>query len=357
MFDIDFFSMTFPSLCLEILPKPPTLFSMSPFGTSDSWSLEPPSQIQYDALHARVAHGVEQERDRLGTIKLKTIFGHLETTYENWSALPTQVQSEMWKLEVLRAFAKAKEAKELKDRELGFARQQIEHLRAQFDLVSKGQLPREMLTQPPETLSLLTEISRELTVRNLETRTWTYDRLVRKWKGAVRAMNTNGNGNGTLPGRDAGTRVSSAMPSPSVKTMSIPRPLGSATRKTYFPPVSAQGPPSRFLFDDSMAERVLEVERTTSRPQSVGTPQQGTRPDRDQYQHERGGSKGDDSDGEEDADAMDEEFEAGQGNNQSEAISGSRDAMLKRKLPPLENGTVDERARAHGFAKAARISY
>jgi len=215
MFQLDYFSMTFTSLCLNLLEKPPTLFSNTPFPTDDSWTISPPGQTQYEALKRAVDVGVKKLDPPPPPQKVKVAYAHLDNAWDNWTNSPAESKTEIWKLEVLRAYAKAKEQKEVKEKELHIAKQQIEHLRQQYDLLSRNLLPRGMLLHPPETLPLDTEISREINhSRNPETRAWTYDRLIAKWRDNVRRSQPKTR-SGT--GRDGATpdqRQSQSAPTP-----------------------------------------------------------------------------------------------------------------------------------------------
>lgn len=187
MFQLDYFSMTFTSLCLNILEKPPTLFSNTPFPTDDSWTISPPGQHQYEALKRAIDVAIKKLDPPPPPQKIKIAYAHLDNAWDNWTNSPAESKAEIWKLEVLRAYAKAKEQKEVKEKELHIAKQQIEHLRQQYDLLSRNLLPRATLLHPPETLPLETELSREMNhPRNAESRAWTYDRLIAKWRDNVR---------------------------------------------------------------------------------------------------------------------------------------------------------------------------
>ncbi|KAK8210849.1 hypothetical protein IWZ01DRAFT_435392, partial [Phyllosticta capitalensis] len=135
LFDFDPFTLSFPSLCLHILPAPATLFAPSPFPTTESWSVTPPGQKQFDALQRNVRDrlmqrqrhlqlygntasfsastpsasassplptpplgGIEQEPTRL--------FSHLQEAFAHWKTLSEKQRQETWALEILRSYTR-----------------------------------------------------------------------------------------------------------------------------------------------------------------------------------------------------------------------------------------------------------
>lgn len=179
--------MTFTSLCLHLLEKPPTLFSNTPFPTDDSWTIAPPGEKQYEALKRAVDAAIKKLPLPLSSQRIKLAYSHLDNAWDNWTDSPAESRTEIWKLEVMRAYAKAREQQTIKEKELHIAKQQIEHLRHQYDLLSRDLLPRAALLHPPEAMPLETDLSREINhPRNAETRAWTYDRLIAKWRDNVR---------------------------------------------------------------------------------------------------------------------------------------------------------------------------
>ena len=71
------------------------------------------------------------------------------------------------------------------------------------------------------------------------------------------------------------------------------------------------------------------------------------------HHHRRAEDSGADEDT--DADAVGEEVESGRAAGRREASPFSRDSVLKRRLPPLSNGTVGERTGPNRPAKEARM--
>src|SRR5262245_6638268 len=61
-FDFDPLSLDFPSLTLQCLRPPPTLFSSTQHPTSTSWSVQCPGQREFEALQAYFAEEFRQWR-------------------------------------------------------------------------------------------------------------------------------------------------------------------------------------------------------------------------------------------------------------------------------------------------------
>ncbi|KAF2837636.1 hypothetical protein M501DRAFT_937511, partial [Patellaria atrata CBS 101060] len=127
LFDFDPFTMSFPCLCLHILPRPPTLFSLTPFPTNDSWSIEPPGQKQFDALNRLTRDHVATRQQTITSqstttppsgssplptpppredAKYKKLFSHFHDAFNHWKSLPEIKKQEKWQLEVLRSYTR-----------------------------------------------------------------------------------------------------------------------------------------------------------------------------------------------------------------------------------------------------------
>ncbi|KAK8158044.1 hypothetical protein IWX90DRAFT_358404, partial [Phyllosticta citrichinensis] len=97
LFDFDPFTLSFPSLCLHILPAPATLFSPSPFPTNESWSITPPGQKQFEALQKNVRDRFVQRQRHL------QLYGNTAT---HWKSMPEKQRQEIWTLEILRSYTR-----------------------------------------------------------------------------------------------------------------------------------------------------------------------------------------------------------------------------------------------------------
>jgi hypothetical protein len=106
---------------LRILKPPSTLFTPTPYGTQESWSIEPPGASQRDALDAAIQeHLVSIKRIRQSQVAetpLMTpssldedaakVIAHINETFEHWAALDETAQREAWQLETLRGLAQS----------------------------------------------------------------------------------------------------------------------------------------------------------------------------------------------------------------------------------------------------------
>lgn len=214
-FEFDIQSQTFPSLCLQLLPPPPSLFSAAPFPSPSFFPLEPPGAehlgIVRQALRAKItqwqsdqlstdatnnsqsgrfgmgmdsnmiARGVQQHED----MSLR----HLELAYKHWMSLPPEEKNSVWKLEITRAFAREMDKRKSVDEQLARVQQEANQLRAQVERLGSCQWPREFALFPPDTLPLPRDAARELDAKeshlNPHSPRWDYENVVAKWKRVV----------------------------------------------------------------------------------------------------------------------------------------------------------------------------
>lgn len=195
--DFDFCQLTFPGLCLALLPPPPTLFSSTPFGQAHTWSLSPPGEKQYTAMQRVMSEKVAVVRNgNPDNLPDSTIFRyqvHLQGAWEHWQLLSESDRATAWNLEMSRMVVKEKEKKTSLQSELEQAHQRIRHLEAEYDRLSRCQLPREYLLYPPRTMPVSDSTIREM--RNVDNSNnpgaydndYDPDALICKWKNAIRA--------------------------------------------------------------------------------------------------------------------------------------------------------------------------
>jgi hypothetical protein len=220
-FDFDIQSETFPSLCLQLLPPPPSLFSSNPFPSPSSFPLKPPGvehldivrqairakidQWQSDQLSAQSANN-SPDRPALG-LDANMIsrsaqqhedmsLRHLELAFKHWASLPPETRLEAWHLEITRAFAREVEKRKVLDEQLARVQQEANQLRAQVEKLGSCQWPREFALFPPDTLPLPPAVARELDAKESQispgSPRWDYDSVVAKWKRVVMHDKTMG---------------------------------------------------------------------------------------------------------------------------------------------------------------------
>jgi hypothetical protein len=163
--DFDYMALSFPALCLAILPPPPSLFS-TPFAGPQTWSLEPPQATQFEALNRmlneRSAWVRNGNPDNLPDSVIFRCHVHLERSYEHWQTMSDKEQQNAWVLELSRALVGEKGKKQDLKAELERAQQRVKHLEAEFDRLSRCQLPREYLLHPPNTIPINENVLREM---------------------------------------------------------------------------------------------------------------------------------------------------------------------------------------------------
>ncbi|KAF4151133.1 hypothetical protein CNMCM6069_004486 [Aspergillus lentulus] len=143
-FDFDIQSETFPSLCLQLLPPPPSLFSTNPFPSPSSFPLKPPGAEHLDIVRQAIRAKIDQwQSDQLSAQSANNSPGrpalaldanmisrsaqqhedmslrHLELAFKHWASLPPETRLEAWHLEITRAFARSQPAARA-GREAGF---------------------------------------------------------------------------------------------------------------------------------------------------------------------------------------------------------------------------------------------
>ena len=193
--EFDFCSLSFPGLCLAILPPPPTLFSSTPFPAAHTWSLSPPGERQREALNRllneRINTTRKGRRDNLPDSVAFKHHVHLEGSYEHWQLLSDNDKSAAWNLEISRAFVRENEKRaQLRD-SLEIAQQRNRQLEAEYDRLSRCQLPREYLLHPPNTVPVSPAVMREMKSADLNSSAYEAnydaDALISKWKATVKA--------------------------------------------------------------------------------------------------------------------------------------------------------------------------
>ncbi|KKZ66929.1 hypothetical protein EMCG_07425 [[Emmonsia] crescens] len=219
-FDFDLQCQTFPALCLQILPPPPSLFSTHPFPTPTSFPLEPPGMDKQDILKQNLLVQIQQwKSNELAAVATSVYQGtgslnggspstrdpemiersaqqheemavrHLELSLNHWISLPPGARADIWQREITRAFAREKERREEVEKHLARTQQEVNQLQAQIERLENCQWPREFAIFPPEMLPIPRTVSRELAedskVSGVDSSRWDYDNVVAKWKRVV----------------------------------------------------------------------------------------------------------------------------------------------------------------------------
>ncbi|KAI9844143.1 MAG: hypothetical protein M1837_005743 [Sclerophora amabilis] len=232
-FDFDPFTLTFPALVLRCLPLPPTLFSVQPFPTPSSCSLDSPTQAQFEALIQTIRTRYQRWRSLPNSSRRKDqappfmtdmnsfpngpdnstgrshsmggqqqyheeeqkTMRHVQDAFAHWKSLPEKHRQDVWRLEILRAYSREQDRRKEIEHELERTKQGAENLRAQVDQLSKCQHPREFLVHPVQTVPLPKETATELQNHLLgDPRDWEYESLVNKWKGVIQTSRRSTSG-------------------------------------------------------------------------------------------------------------------------------------------------------------------
>ncbi len=155
-FNFNFFSLSFPELCLQCLSAPHTLLAGSAVPDPFSWSLETPKPVYHDILREWLGsklkelqprgkshhfpnqiiqpngtNGHSQESEGTGEVEEK-YYQHLTSVYESWKTLTEKQKQDSWRTECAKAFAREQEKHKKSIRSLELAEQEIQHLRSQL---------------------------------------------------------------------------------------------------------------------------------------------------------------------------------------------------------------------------------
>ncbi|OJD20215.1 hypothetical protein ACJ73_08452 [Blastomyces percursus] len=234
-FDFDLQCQTFPALCLHILPPPPSLFSIHPFPTPTSFPLEPPGMDKRNIIKQAMLVQIQQwKSNQLAAVASSAYQGtggsnagsprawdqgmiersaqqheeiaikHLELSFNHWISLPPDARTDIWLMEITRAFAREKERREEVEKQLARTQQEVNQLQAQIERLENCQWPREFAIFPPEMLPIPRMVSRALAedgkLNGIDSSRWDYDNLVAKWKRVVMHDKSMGRaGSGAVP--------------------------------------------------------------------------------------------------------------------------------------------------------------
>ncbi|CAL5868681.1 uncharacterized protein PFLUO_LOCUS2908 [Penicillium psychrofluorescens] len=300
-FDFDIQAQTFPSLCLHLLPPPPSLFASHPFSSPTSFPLEQPGaehlEIVRQALRSQISQWLNDQLagDAASAPHARTVnnsgteanilyrnaqqheemsFRQLDLAFNHWTSLSHDTRRDAWQLELTRAFARESEKRKSLDEQLARVQQEANQLRAQVERLGSCQWPREFALFPPDTLPLPRDLTRELEVQESQTSAdgvrWDYDNVVAKWKRVVMhdksmgrigvgyantAYETDPNINNTTTAQQSSYRHNTSHQTPDVRpprpgedTSSHPnrlRPIQSSAAATMSPdPATASTPTS-----------------------------------------------------------------------------------------------------------------
>ncbi|KAJ5727269.1 hypothetical protein N7493_005089 [Penicillium malachiteum] len=212
-FDFDIQTQSFPSLCLQLLPPPPTLFGTQPFASSTSFPLQPPGHEHLDnvrqALSRKIAQWMSDQLSgdpkshtkHMGTTPDQKMIcqtaqqheeiavRHLELAFSHWMSLDFETRRQQWHLETARAFVREVDSRKSVDEQLARVQQEANQLRAQVERLGSCQWPREFTLFPPDMLPISRDVARELDAKEGQispgSARWDYDNVVAKWKRVV----------------------------------------------------------------------------------------------------------------------------------------------------------------------------
>ena len=200
-FDFNFFSFSFPQLCLRCLSTPLSLLMRPSAPDKQTWSPEAPQPIYHDILRDWLGNRLKDWRrqrnpypeqingsnghqqdyldEEVQSEEEGKYYQHLSSAFDAWKALPEKQKQERWREECAKAFAREQEAHEETRRKLDFAEQEIQHLRSQLNQMHHpGFQPF-----PPSVLPITRE-----TVANLtDSQNWNFGALLSKYRAQIQS--------------------------------------------------------------------------------------------------------------------------------------------------------------------------
>lgn len=199
-FDFNFFSLSFPELCLQCLSAPHTLLTGSAVPDRFSWSVEAPKPVYHDLLREWLgsklkdwqrqsksyhfqnpviqpngSNGHSQDCKSIGGMESE-YYQHLTSVYEIWKIVPEKQKQELWCTECVKALAREQEKHNQTKRSLELAEQEIQHLRSQLAPRSLYEHSTEYIHFGIPTLALSRETMDHLP--NLPS----YEALLSRWR-------------------------------------------------------------------------------------------------------------------------------------------------------------------------------
>jgi len=249
LFDFDPLTLSFPALCLRILPASTTLFSTLPIETAESCPLGVPGNDAYDAVarimieglaHASELHGISQGE--------QPYIIHLNRVYHQFMTLSNIDKERIWHIELHRHLRTANTSLQAATASMQHLQHENEQLRAQIERLreapSMQPWQRPLFPPPPPPLAiprLSPDLFKEL-IETTEDRSWDYEVLIDKWKRHVK--NIKGPlGTTAFHSKDASQPSWSAAQSPA--TNPVPRLDAKESNSRYatLPALSAFGHP------------------------------------------------------------------------------------------------------------------
>ncbi|KAI4216974.1 MAG: hypothetical protein LQ351_000923 [Letrouitia transgressa] len=215
-FDFDFFSLTFPGLCLRCLPPPRSFSPRQSFQGQDTWPLEPPGNTEHECMKRWIFAKLQEWKVLVGQLdrvqqngggegnppwtfdlaKEESVYhDHFKSAYDEWRTLSAEKQQLDWRFECQKAFAQEQDRhRETADR-LDKLEQELHSLRGQIAHPGAGAwaastpptskpATSSMTALPPSTLHISRRTTDNLNSlhSNLGAQTWDYDSLIEKWK-------------------------------------------------------------------------------------------------------------------------------------------------------------------------------
>jgi hypothetical protein len=107
------------------------------------------------------------------------LFGHIADAYNHWTLQSDKTRQECWQIEILRCYARAHDRTRETEVQLENARREIEYLKSNRWTAGATDLS-------PISINLGTDTARELAKHGMDYRNWDYDRLIEKWRTAIR---------------------------------------------------------------------------------------------------------------------------------------------------------------------------
>jgi hypothetical protein len=194
------------------------------------------------------------------TMDMHKFFSHASDAFNHWNSLSPEQRHQTWQEEILRAFARAEDARKDAQNMVDSLRQQVDHLTIQLekgatswnDFGPKDALQHQLAYSPYAALTSLrlsSDLMKELCKQGVDFRDWDYERLVDKWRPVVRDERRSANGLSEQKPLSATPQIRHA-----TNASSLPRPngqLSAFSRSASITSAVSLAPPTRTSSMDS----------------------------------------------------------------------------------------------------------
>ena len=203
-FDFDFFTFSFPGLCLRCMQSPRSLSSQRSGLGHDTWPLEPPGTSQADFLKRYIFSKLQEWKANVSRESIGNDSGevskelredlareeaayhqHFGQAYNVWTSLSPESKQSEWRLECQKAFAQEQDRHQETRNRLDQLEQELNHARGQVNQQRTNRHLMEVSNNTSPTVPLSRGAASILNSLKDNLEAWNYDSIVNKWTGYI----------------------------------------------------------------------------------------------------------------------------------------------------------------------------